>query len=174
MASKTQRFVVLPANGGRDETTAPILLQPDQLVVANNIEYLIEGSRRKRLGCSRYNATAMSGGPQVTALADFWRYGTSLTPTQKFVAHAGTIIRKDDGDGIWDDVKTAWGTAASETCITIADDFAVFLNGVDTPRNGTRPPCRTSAPRRRPSLGWRTTCAAGSSTPSPPTRPRCL
>lgn len=133
MASRTQHFIVHPALGGLDTTKAPTLLEPDQLVVAENIEYLTEGSRSKRLGTTRYNASAI-GTVTVTALADFWRYGASLTPTQKFVAHAGTAIYKDDGDGVWDSIKASWGASTSETSICIADDFVVFCNGVDTPQ----------------------------------------
>jgi len=134
MASRAQHFIVHPAQGTLNTTAAPTLLEPGELVVATNVEHLSEGSRRKRLGCSRYNATAITGATTTTALADFWRYGTSLTPTQKFVAHSGTVIYKDDGDGVWDSIKTAWGTNTSEPIICTADDFVVFLNGVDTPQ----------------------------------------
>jgi len=111
--------------------------------VAENCEYDVSGARRKRLGTVRYNSTALLadlGGGAVTltftALADFWRHGTCLDGVQRFVAHAGTTLYKDDGDGTWDaiDSTLAWGTNGSLTTITIAQGFAVFANGVDVPK----------------------------------------
>ena len=135
MASRNAQYVVHPAMGGLDTTKAPTLLAADQLSDALNIEYFTSGARKKRLGSTRYNATAITGTGVVTALKDFWRYGASLTPTQKFVGHSGTRIVKDDGDGVWDVLNAAWGTGTSNVCITIAGDYAVFSadNG-DAPR----------------------------------------
>lgn len=128
MPSANLGFLVHPALGGLDTTKAETLLQPDQLVIADNIEYFTSGARKKRGGTARYNSVAMTGSITVTALADHWRHGTSLTPVQKFVGTAGTLIVKDDNDGTWDTIKTAWGTGTSQSNIVIAQGYSVFSN----------------------------------------------
>lgn len=80
----------------------------------------------KRLGTNRYNASAYGSGAAFTLLGDFWRHGTSLAPTQKFVGCAGTAIVKDDLDGAWDEIKTSWGAAAKDQNVCFAQGFAVF------------------------------------------------
>jgi len=138
MSTRNQGLLVYPATGGLDTTKASTLLEPGQLVRAENIEYDTSGARKKRLGTTRYNSTAVTeGGVGVafTAVADYWRHGTSLSPTQKFVATAGTQILKDDGDGAWDQLQSGWGTESSRANIAIAQGFAVFSNSNnDTPR----------------------------------------
>jgi hypothetical protein len=130
MSSKNIGFIVHPAKGGLDTTRAPSLLEPDQLTIADNIEYFTSGARRKRLGTARYNSSTLGAAVVVTALADHWRFGTSLTPVQKFVAAANTIIVKDDNDGIWDTLTTGWGTSSAIVDVVIAQGYSVFANNV--------------------------------------------
>lgn len=131
MSSRNVSFIIHPALGGLDTTKAPTLLAPDQLTIADNIEYFTSGARKKRLGTARYNSSAISGAPTVTALGDFWRFGTSLTPTQKFVAAAGTDIYKDDGDGVWDSLSASWGSNSANVYTTIAQGYAVLTNDLN-------------------------------------------
>ena len=74
MASRNVPFIIHPARGGLDSTKAATLLGPEELTEALNIEYDTSGARRKRLGTNRYNATAITDAPTVTALEDYWRY----------------------------------------------------------------------------------------------------
>jgi len=141
MSTAYHGFVVHPFTAPLDMTSAPTALSPGGVTRAENAEYVThitqEGRRlsyKKRLGTAAYNATAISGTPTITAMADFWRHGASLSPAQKFVAHAGTQLWKDDGDGVWDSIGTGWGTSDSQTTITIAQGYAVFFNGVDDPQ----------------------------------------
>ena len=136
MTTRNTAFIVHPARGGLDTTTPPTLLQADQLVIADNCEYGISGSRLKRLGTTRYNTTTLGANVTISAVADFWRHGTCLEGSQQFVAHAGTQLYKDDGDGVWDaiDATLAWGSNGDETGIVIAQGYAVFSNGVDIPK----------------------------------------
>lgn len=139
MSSRTASFIVHPALGGLDATTAATvlgLIKPDALTIAENVAYDASGIRKKRPGTSRYNASAISGSPTITALRDFWRYGSSRTPTQKFVGAAGTVIVKDDGDGVWDTLKSSWGSGTSVACITIGEGKAIIstANGTDAPQ----------------------------------------
>ena len=130
-----QAFIVNPASGKLDMSSAPSLVAPGDFVIAENIEYDISGSKKKRLGTTRYNATVISGATQVTALSDYWRHALTLSGTQKFVAHAGTVIYKDDGDGVWDSLKTTWGAAAKDQNICIAQGYAVIsTSNNDTPQ----------------------------------------
>ena len=141
MTTRNTAFIVHPAKGGLDTTTPATLLQPDQLVIADNCEYGIAGSRSKRLGTTRYNATQATSSVEtsvtICALADFWRHGTCLDATQQFLMHAGRVLWKDDGDGVWDAMDSTaptWGDGGSKTGITIGQGYAVFSNGVDIPK----------------------------------------
>lgn len=139
MTSRNTAFIVHPAKGGLDTTTPPTLLQADQLVIADNCEYGVAGSRTKRSGTTRYNATAIttaSFGDTITALADFWRHGTCLEGTQRFVCHAGKTLFKSDGDGVWTSINPSsdFGTNGTPASITIAQGYAVISNGVDIPQ----------------------------------------
>ena len=142
MTTRNTAFIVHPAKGGLDTTTPATLLQPDQLVIADNCEYGIAGSRSKRLGTTRYNGTQITTGgvgDTITALADFWRHGTCLEATQRFVCHAGRTLFKSDGDGVWTSIDTGaiggttFGANGTPAHITIAQGYAVFANGVDAP-----------------------------------------
>ena len=57
MATKAQAFIVHPAQGGWDTITAPTLLPPDWLQIADNIEYFKPGDHdgfdRRFFECAR-------------------------------------------------------------------------------------------------------------------------
>jgi hypothetical protein len=142
MSTKAQAFVVHPAQGGLDVTTAATLLPPDWLQTANNVEYFNPGSRKKRLGTTRYNSTVLNSGAVVTGLADFWRYGTSPSPTQRILATVGDAIYEDTtGSGTFTLIHSGWGTSAAKVFIVIAQGNAVFFNGLNSEQpqryNGT-------------------------------------
>src|SRR3990167_10766817 len=93
MASNELRQVYLPAIGGLDTATDSLLLKPTDLSTFTNGEYEQHGGRFKRGGTLRYNAATitLSGTPAtVSAMADFWRFGSTLTATQQFVITAAT------------------------------------------------------------------------------------
>ena len=132
MASRNVPFIIHPARGGLDSTKAATLLGPEELTEALNIEYDTSGARRKRLGTNRYNATAITDAPTVTALEDYWRYNSADgTWTQKFVATAGTQIWRDDLDGVWDSIGTGWGSNTAAVNIILAENVAVFCNDIN-------------------------------------------
>ena len=135
--SNLRTFRVYPWKGGLLTSAPQSLLPVDSCIQATNVEYITSGLKIKRLGTTRYNGTQSggAGARTFTAIADFWRHGAALSPTQDFVAAVGTRTYKDDGDGTWDEINAAWGTDASlNTNITVAQGFAVFSNGVDAPR----------------------------------------
>lgn len=93
MPTKAQAFVVHPAQGGWDTITAPTLLAPDWLQLAENIEYYKPGNRAKRKGTTLH--AAMGSSIEVQAMVDFWwRDGT--TDVQYLVAIAQDGIYLND------------------------------------------------------------------------------
>lgn len=133
MSSRNSANVVVhPAKRGLNTTAPPTLLEADELVIADNVEYDTSGVRRKRPGTTRYNLTSLGSTIVFTGLGDFHRDDTCI---QQFVAHAGTGFYKDDGDGVWDAIAgPAWGSEGSLTVVTIAGGYAIFSNGTDPPR----------------------------------------
>jgi len=76
------------------------------LINAENVEYDLDGGPKKIGGATKLNATTVESGEEIRGLYDYWRQGTSGTPTQKRVIHAGTKILKEDVDGVFDDLFT--------------------------------------------------------------------
>lgn len=142
MASSELRQIYLPALGGLDTATDSLLLQPTGLSVFTNGEYEQHGGRFKRGGTSLYNPNAitLSGtAATVSAMADFWRFGTNSTATQQFVITAATqsastsgAIYSGDAAGTLTLRKAPWGSAGRQTSIQIAQGLAVISDGVDT------------------------------------------
>jgi hypothetical protein len=151
MASKSQQFTLHPALGGLDVSSDPSILDPNFLTAANNVEYLEGGQRRKRGGTAVYstNLPSSSGSstgtntflpansnPQpVRALADFWTYGTTITPTQSILAVAGKSIFASTGSGSWTpiSVTSSFGSTGSvNTTITLAGGYAVVNDPIGT------------------------------------------
>ena len=144
MSSRNTAFTVHPALGGLDISSDPTVLDPGFLTVADNIEYLEGGQRKKRLGTQIYSTSTGNTNPSylvtsstpVRAVADFWRYGASLTPTQNLLAVAGQSIYKSTGNGIWTAVTTTSSFGAlgnTQTGITLAGDYAVISDETATP-----------------------------------------
>ena len=162
MASDLKQFSLHPALGGLDISSDPSVLDPNFLTASNNVEYLEGGQRRKRGGTAVYSTALSTGGgtnpltsgtgkflpatsnPQpVRALADFWTYGTTITPTQQLVAVSGNSIFGSTGDGLWTAITTtsSFGSTGSvNTTITLAGGFAV----INDPAGATLPVAITS------------------------------
>lgn len=74
----------------------------------------------------------------MRGLADFWRYGTTLTPTQQLVSVAGKSIYYSTGSGSWTaaTISSSFGSSSStKTTVTLAGDYAVINDA-----QGTTPP----------------------------------
>ena len=145
MAKATQ-FTVHPALGGLDISSDATILDPNYLVIADNIEYLEGGQRKKRRGTLQYSASSSMAGTfanvmvtsssNVRAIKDYWRYGASLTPVQEYVAVTGASIFRSTGDGSWTAVSatSSFGSNSNlSASITIAQDMAVISDGVVQP-----------------------------------------
>lgn len=145
MPSKLTHFTVHPALGGLDISSDPSVLDPNFLTVADNIEYREGGQRKKRGGTLVYSTDAgvsgtntymVSSSARVRAVADFWRYGNSLTPSQNLVAVSGQSVFGSIGDGTWTPitVSSSFGSDTNTTTnIVLAGDYAVFSDGESFP-----------------------------------------
>ena len=52
-----QPISLLPWRGGLNTVTNPVIMDPDQLTEATNIDYAFDGTREKRGGVKKYNET---------------------------------------------------------------------------------------------------------------------
>lgn len=143
MPPKILQFSLHPALGGLDISSDPSVLDPNFLTVANNVEYLEGGQRKKRGGTTAYSTGLTSTGTgtllpgPVRGLADFWHYGTTLTPTQQLISVAGNSIYYSTGSGAWTPATTAssFGSSGStKTTVTLAGDYAVINDAQGTTR----------------------------------------
>lgn len=92
---------------------------------ADNVVYGLNGSVRKSFGASKFNSSAISGTPTVIGLFEYWKQGTTGSPTRKRVCHAGTVIYKEDVDGTWDSLKTSL-VSGTIPDYTVANDKLVI------------------------------------------------
>lgn len=131
MTTKTETLLAFPSQSGLNSNAPPTYLAPDELSVAENIVYGLNGERKKRRGFDRYNPTSI-GDFNITAMSDFWRFGNSLTPTQRCVITAGGQIWSSAGDGEFTSVGSFGSDGSLITNILIAGGYAVFSNGINT------------------------------------------
>lgn len=155
MATRNSVMSVHPALGGLDLGSDPTVLDPNFLTIADNIEYLEGGQRKKRMGVLQYAPTSsytgtytnvmVSSGANVRALADMWTYGATLTGTQRLLSVTSASIFQSTGNGVWTAVTSAssFGTNTNlNTNIMFGygtttsgglGDMAVFSDGVTSP-----------------------------------------
>lgn len=134
MASAVEALIAMPSQSGLNSSAPGTYLAQDELSVAENITYGLNAERKKRPGFTRYNGTSI-GAFNVNALADFWRYdGVTLNPQQLFVATAGGQIWSSVGNGEWGSEASFGSDGSLTTNILIAGGFAVFSDGVNTPK----------------------------------------
>jgi hypothetical protein len=142
MPSREQQFSIHPALGGLDVSSDASVLDPNFLTIAQNVEYLEGGQRRKRSGTAVYSTgltstgtgtlLASTSGAMVRAVSDMWRYGATLSPTQQILAVASKSIFYSTGDGAWTaaSATSSFGSSgSSRTTITLAGDYAVINDG---------------------------------------------
>jgi len=144
MAKATQ-FTVHPALGGLDISSDATILDPNYLVIADNIEYLEGGQRKKRRGTLQYSASSSMAGTfanvmvtsssNVRGIIDYWRYGQSIIPVQQFVAVTGQSIFRSTGNGLWAAVTTtsSFGANDNDAHMTAAQDMIVISDGMARP-----------------------------------------
>jgi hypothetical protein len=106
------------------------------LVDADNSVFELDGGPHKAPGAVKLNSSVVESGADIRGIFDFWIQGTSGSPTQKRIIHAGTKILKDDSDGTFDDLFT--GLEADKVPdYTIFGDLLIVASdsAVDVPRS---------------------------------------
>lgn len=114
MAENYQPIVLPLGTVGFATDLAPQVRQLTHFTAAENVIYEVSGAVRKLGGDSRINSTAITGGPTLTGMFDFWLGGGAATFAQKFVAMTSDQkVYKDDMDGTFDDITGAASITAS-------------------------------------------------------------
>jgi hypothetical protein len=105
-------------NGGWSTDFGPnaeIGLSPDGLlripfmVEAKNLLFEFDGGPHKMGGAAKLNSSAINSGDEIRGLVDYWKVGVGGTPSQKFIAHTGTILVESDGDDTFTTVSGGTG-----------------------------------------------------------------
>jgi len=106
------------------------------LSVALNVEFTLGGGTRKIGGTSKVNSTALESGAAIMGGYDYWKHGSSGSPTQKRLVAVGTKVKKDDADGSFADIITGW-TAGAIPHFSQFVDVAIIANNAtaDVPRS---------------------------------------
>lgn len=96
-----------PWLGGLNTSVDPIILDPQNLTVADNIVFTTSGSRRKRGGQAHYNTSAITTASAVYYMADYWSV-VSNAKRERFVAVTanGKIYRSVPASGTWSSFST--------------------------------------------------------------------
>ena len=115
-----------PSQSG--ELVIPYLLE------AENNRYSLDGGPVKIGGADKLNAAVMESGAAIRGLFDFWRLGTSASPTQKRIVHVGTKILKDAADGTFTDLFTGLTSNSIPSYSVFGDALILSQTGNDVPR----------------------------------------
>lgn len=129
--------IMFPIGNVGFATDMPIQVrQLSHLITAQNCIYELSGAVRKVGGDSRINATAITGGPSITGMFDFWRGGGAAAFTQKHVVMTSNQkVYKDDMDGTYDDITGAASITASAIPVfcQARDLLTIWTDKNDTP-----------------------------------------
>ena len=120
--SRNAAYIPLyPWSGGLNVSQDPIILDPQQLQICDNVVFTTSGSRKKRGGQARLNTAAITVGTaaqDVIYLTDYWS-NVSNTKTQRLVAvtEDGTVHASSDSGSTWT-VKTSAAVSVTHGKIT--------------------------------------------------------
>ncbi len=127
---------VITFNAGYATDLAPQVRELTFLDKAENIIYEVNGSARKVGGAAKINSSAITGGPSITGMYDFWTSGTGGTDTQKFVAVTSDgKVWKEDMDGTFDEITGAASISPNAIPVfaQMGDKLSIWFNTNDTP-----------------------------------------
>lgn len=95
------------------------------LLEAENVFFELDGGPHKIGGTTKLNSAAINSGNEIRGLCDFWRQGTSGTPSQRRVLYSGTAIYADNADGTFSSIKT--GLEDDKVpCFTVFNDKLIM------------------------------------------------
>ncbi len=107
------------------------------LVDAENVFFELDGGPHKIGGTEKINSTVMESGAVVRGVYDFWRQGTSGTPTRRRIAAVADKVLSDTDDGVFGTtLASGWSSTAVPNFSTF-DDFLIIANDstTDVPRS---------------------------------------
>lgn len=107
------------------------------LTDADNCLYELDGGPRKVGGTTRVNSSAVSSGNVITGVFDYWRQGTSGSPSRRRVLHAGTSVLADTDDGIFSTTLASGVELGKVPSYFTFDDLLIFSSDstIDVPRS---------------------------------------
>lgn len=105
------------------------------LTDARNLFYEFDGGPHKFPGTTALNTT-VGASTSIYGLYDYWRQGSSATPTQRRIIHAGTVIMQDAGTGTFANLFTGLTNAAVPSYVTFNDLLIISSDATaDVPRS---------------------------------------
>ena len=131
MAKRSFYKVVFPALGGLNTAVHPTIINEQQLVQADNIVLVNDGSRKTRFGQSRFNSSALNSGGDLTMIADFFK----SDGTQKTVVKAGTKYFADSAaNGTFSDITGGASiSATSKTTYAVMNNVLIICSDGEAP-----------------------------------------
>lgn len=97
----------------------------------DNIVYKLDGSIGKPGGTAKLNSTAFQSGADIKGMFDFWIRGTAASPAQHRIIHVDTVVKKDDGDGSFTNLKTGL-QAGKMPDYTVFEDLLIWASNSTT------------------------------------------
>lgn len=91
------------------------------LTTARNLVFEFDGGLHKAPGTTALNETTLGASTPVMGIYDYWRQGTSGTPTQRRIVHHGTVIYQDAGSGTFSSLFTGMSEGAIPQYSTFKD-----------------------------------------------------
>lgn len=127
-----------PWSGGLQTSADPIIMDPNNLTVADNIVFTTSGSRRKRGGQARYNTTSISTAAfNVVYFTPYWST-VSSAKRERFVALGdnGKVYRSVPGSGTWQSFSTLTLSVShgGVTSDVMNEDLILGIQGSGVPK----------------------------------------
>jgi len=138
MGRITKYRPLYPWLGGLNTSVDPMILDPQNLTIADNIIFTTSGARKKRGGQTRYNSSAIGGtaAENVVFLYDYWAT-VSNVKREYFVAvtDSGKAYRSS-GNGTWASFSTLSLTVSQGgvTATVMNEDLILGLKGSGVPK----------------------------------------
>jgi len=107
------------------------------LIDAENIIYELNGGCHTMPGTLKMNSSTLGASSTVKAIYDYWRQGTTGSPTQKLVAFVDTrVVTASLSDGIFSNIGTGLVSGANAQMSTF-DDLLILANdaSADVPKS---------------------------------------
>ena len=138
MPQQKTQFITHVFSGGWATDFGPTFYgAPDQglqfkipyLTNAKNLVYEFDGGPRKAPGTTLLNESSLGASTGVMGVFDYWKQGTSGSPSQRRIVHAGTNIYQDAGSGVFSSLFSGMTSGAIPQYSTFKD---LMITGNDS------------------------------------------